>query len=389
MAPRFRTSPLLPLLLAATLPAMAAPGVDDETILLGMVNVQSGPASALGQGMLAGAKAVFDDVNARGGIHGRRIELLVADDGYEPEQAIDETLYMIEEEEVFSLFGYVGTPTANAVLPIVRELDVPLVGLFTGAGTLRAPLTPQVFNVRASYDDEAEAMVAHFLDNGAENVAVFYQNDGFGKAVLSGAEKALGRRGMTVHSTGTFERNTVAVKAGLAEMLRTAPDAIVMVGTYAPLAEFVAQARAAGLDSQMATVSFVGTENLVAALGDAGEGVVITQVMPFPYDDGVPVVEECRALLDASAGAALDYVNLEGCLSAKVMVEGLERAGEALDRDGLRTALESLGSLDLGGVTLSYSATDHQGMGEVYVTEVHGGGVRLVGEAIRVSEADD
>ena len=379
---------IVPLVLATAPPAAAEIGVDEESIRLGMVNVQSGPASALGQGMLAGASAVFDDVNARGGIHGRRIELLVADDGYEPEQAIDETLYMIEDEEVFALFGYVGTPTANAVLPIVSELDVPLVGLFTGAGTLRSPLTPEVFNVRASYDDEAEAMVAHFLANGAENVAVFYQDDGFGKAVLSGATKALARRGMDVHATGTFPRNTVAVKSGLAEMLRSAPDAIVMVGTYAPLAEFVRQGRAAGLESQLATVSFVGTGNLVAALGDTGEGVIITQVMPYPFDDRLRVVSDCRRLLDEHGGGALDYINLEGCLSAKVLVEALARAGEALDRDALTDALESMAAHDLGGVTVGYSPTDHQGMSEIYVTEVHDGGVRLVGEALRISDAD-
>ncbi len=187
----------LPLLLGTATSALAETGVEQDSIRLGMVNVQSGPAAALGTGMLAGSKAVFDAVNAAGGVHGRQIELLVADDGYEPDQAIDETLIMIEEEEVFSLYGYVGTPTANAVLPIVQELEVPLVGLFTGAGTLRTPVTEQVFNVRASYDNEAEAMVTHFLANGAKNVAVFYQDDGFGRAVLSGAEKALARRDMT------------------------------------------------------------------------------------------------------------------------------------------------------------------------------------------------
>ncbi len=318
---------------------------------------------------------------------GPAVGLLVGDDGYEPERSIDETLYMIEDEEVFSLFGYVGTPTANAALPIVRELEVPLIGLFTGAGSLRDPVTPQVFNVRSSYDDEAEAMVAHFLADGAENVAVFYQNDGFGKAVLSGTEKALARRGMDVHAKGTFERNTVAVKAGLTEMIAAEPDAIVMVGTYAPLAEFVRQARAAGLGSRMATVSFVGTKHLVEAVGEAGDGVLITQVMPHPGDDRLAVVADCRRLIDAHAGAKLDYVNLEGCVSAKVMVEGLRRAGPKPTRDALIAALEGIDALDLGGITIGYAPDDHQGIERIFVTEIRDGGVVELDAPVRVSES--
>ncbi|MGB0866234.1 MAG: ABC transporter substrate-binding protein, partial [Granulosicoccaceae bacterium] len=335
-------------------------GVTDESVLLGMVNVQTGPASALGQGMLKGASAVFDDINQAGGVHGRQIELLVADDGYEPDMAIDETLAMIEDEEVFSLFGYVGTPTANAVLPIVKDTEVPLVGLFTGAGSLRKPITRQVFNVRSSYDDEAEAMVNHFLANGAKTVGVFYQNDGFGKAVLSGAKKALQKHDMDVHVTGTFERNTVAVKSGLGKIMKDAPDAIVMVGTYAPLAEFVKQARKAGLDSMMSTVSFVGTKNLASAMGDAGDGVIITQVVPSPAEHDIAVVNDCRKLVEADGSSTLDYINLEGCLSAKVMVEALQKAGPELDRDTLIATLEGMEDVDLGGLKLGFSADSHQ-----------------------------
>lgn len=363
---------LLPLSISLAAVAQAETGVSDDSVLIGMVNVQSGPASALGKGMLSGASAVFDEINNNGGIHGRKIELLVADDGYEPDNAIDETLVMIEEEEVFSLFGYVGTPTANAIIPIVNEMDVPLVGLFTGAGSLRSPVSPVIFNVRASYNDEAEAMVAHFLSQGAKTIGVFYQNDGFGKAVLSGAKKALAKRDMVVHSTGTFERNTMAVKSGLADLISAKPDAIVMVGTYSPLALFVQEARAAGLESMMATVSFVGTNKLISALGDAGAGVLITQVMPLPYGTDIPVVNECRDLIKNHSGEDLGYVNLEGCVSAKVMVEALEQAGEALTRSALLDALHGMNNLDLGGLPISFSPDDHQALKQVYVTKVSG-----------------
>lgn len=381
-----RSVTLAGLLLA--LPLHAETGVEDDAVRLGMVNVQSGPAAALGSGMLVGTSAVFDQVNARGGIHGRQIDLLVADDGYEPEQAIDATLAMIVDEQVFALFGYVGTPSADAVLPIVQELEVPLIGLFTGAGSLRQPVTPQVFNVRSSYDEEAEVMVAHLLDKGARNVAVFYQNDVFGKSVLSGIERALDRRSMDVRAKGTFQRNTLAVKSALANMLAADPDAIVMVGTYAPLAEFVIQARAAGLDSQLATVSSVGPENLVSAVGMAGNGMLITQVMPDPSNDALAVVEECRQLVIEHGGVSLDYVNLEGCVTAMVMVEGLKAAGRDLTREGLISAMESIRVRDLGGIAISFSAEDHQATTSVFITEIRDGELVQLGGARKLSDAD-
>jgi ABC-type branched-subunit amino acid transport system substrate-binding protein len=355
------------------LPALGAEGVTATEIKLGMVNVQTGPASGLGKGMRSGAEAVFKAVNAKGGVGGRKINLVIGDDGYEPNRTVDETLKMIEGEKVFSLFGYVGTPTSNAALPIVKEMDVPLVGAFTGAMSLRAPLTKQVFNVRASYDDEAEAQVAHFISKGAKSVAVFYQDDGFGLAVLSGTEKALKKRGMQVAAKGTFTRNTLAIKTGLAAMLEAKPDAIVMVGTYAPLAAFIREARAAGLKSQLATVSFVGTDNLVAEVGKDGDGVVITQVVPFPADDGLPVVRECREALAAGGGGTLGYVNLEGCITAKVMVAALEKAGAAPERASLIAALQGMNGVDLGGVKVSFSADSHQASNTVFLTHIQGG----------------
>ncbi len=357
----------------AALPALAADGVSASEIKIGMVNVQSGPAAGLGQGMKSGAEAVFKAVNAKGGVNGRKINLVIGDDGYEPDKAVDETLKMIEGQKVFSLFGYVGTPTANAVLPIVKEMDVPLVGAFTGAMSLRQPVTRQVFNVRASYDDEAEALVAHFIAKGAKTVAVFYQDDGFGLAVLSGTEKALKKRGQQVLAKGTFQRNTVAIKSGLAAMLEAKPDAVVMVGPYTPLAAFIKEARAAGLKSQLATVSFVGTDNLVAQVGKDGDGVVISQVVPFPEDNDLPVTKECRELLAASGGGNLGFVNFEGCITAKVLVAALERSGAAPERAGFVDSLAAMQGVDLGGLKVNFSADNHQASNEVFLTQIRDG----------------
>jgi len=365
--------PTVAIALAFALPAHAADGISAAEIKIGMVNVQTGPAAGLGKGMRSGAEAVFKQVNAKGGVNGRKIELLVGDDGYEPDKAVDETLRMIEQVKIFSLFGYVGTPTANAVLPIVKEMDVPLVGAFTGAMSLRLPVTKQVFNVRASYDDEAETLVAHFLANGAKTVAVFYQDDGFGQAVLSGTEKALKKRSMVVSAKGTFQRNTLAIKGGVAAMLEAKPDAVVMVGPYAPLAAFIKEARAAGLKSQLATVSFVGTDNLVAQVGKDGDGVLISQVVPFPADDDFAITRECREAVKANNGEALGFVNFEGCITAKVLVAALERAGKEPSREGLVGALTGMQGVDLGGMKVGFAADNHQASSAVFLTQIRDG----------------
>jgi branched-chain amino acid transport system substrate-binding protein len=364
----------LSLAAVCALPALAnTEGISATAVRIGMVNVQSGPAAGLGKGMKSGAEAVFKAVNAKGGVNGRQIELVVGDDGYEPDKAVDETLKMIEQQKVFSLFGYVGTPTTNAVLPIVKEMDVPLVGAFTGAMSLRQPVTKQVFNVRASYDDEAEALVAHFIAKGAKSIAVFYQDDGFGQAVLSGTDKALKKRNMQIAAKGTFQRNTVAIKTGLAVMLDSKPDAVVMVGPYTPLAAFIKEARATGLKSQLATVSFVGTDNLVAQVGKEGDGVVISQVVPFPEDNDLAITRECRAALAANGGEALGFVNFEGCITAKVMVTALERSGAQPERSGFVESLSKMNAVDLGGLQVSFAPDNHQASNAVFLTHIQGG----------------
>ncbi|MBI5444255.1 MAG: ABC transporter substrate-binding protein [Deltaproteobacteria bacterium] len=364
--------PTLAVLIASA--AFAEQGVTGEGIVVGMVNAQTGPASALGKNMRVGAEALFKGVNEKGGVHGRKIELLVADDGYEPDKCVDQTVEMIEGKKVFALVGYVGTPTGNAALPVVKEYKVPLVGLFSGGMAFRQPVTSEVFNLRASYDDEAEKLVELFVAEGAKKIAVFYQDDGFGLAVLSGTEKALKKRGMEVVAKGTFQRNTTAVKTGLASVLAAKPDAVIMVGPYTPLATFVKEARAEGLKARLATVSFVGTDSLVGLVGTEGDGIVISQVVPFPGDLSVGIVKECaETIAKASPGEKLGFVNLEGCLTAKTLVLGLEKAGQDLTRAGLIKALEGVQGVDLGGLTLTFGPQDHQGSDHVFLTQIKDG----------------
>jgi branched-chain amino acid transport system substrate-binding protein len=358
----------------------ADPGVTDTEIRLGMVNAQSGEASALGQGMRAGALAVFKEANANGGIYGRQINLLVDDDAYDPNKAIDATLKMIEEQNVFALFGYAGTPTANAVLPIVKETGTPLIGPFTGAMTLRKPVIPEVVNIRASYDDELEVLVERFIkDKGAKRFAVFYQDDSFGLAVLAGTERALKRRRMDVIAKAAFQRGTTAVKAGLGALIESNPDVVIMVGTYASLSVFIKSAKAEGLKASLATVSFAGTDNLVQLVGADGDGVVISQVVPLPDDRSLPLTRECAALLAKHVpGEKLGFVNFEGCITAKMMVIALEKAGPALTRAGLITAFESIRALDIGGMQIDFSPEDHQGSDAVFLTQISQGKIASI-----------
>ncbi|NHL66346.1 ABC transporter substrate-binding protein [Burkholderia ambifaria] len=352
----------------------AEPGVSDDTIRLGMVNAQSGNSAGLGRGLLMGAQAVFDDVNAGGGVHGRKIELVVADDRYEPERTVDDTLEMIERRNVLALFGYVGTPTTTAVLPIIRDAGIPLVGTFSGAMALRRPVTPEVFNIRASYEDETRALVERLLAHDhAKRFAVFYQDDGFGLAVLAGTRLALQRHGLDVVATGTFRRGTTAVDTGLAAVLEGRPDVVIMVGPYTPVAAFIRAAHREGLNARLAAVSFVGTDDLLRLLGEEGNGTLISQVVPLPQNER-PVIRDCVRLFEQRfPGERAGVVHIEGCLDAKIALIGLERAGPAPTRATLKQALESIRHVDLGGLVADLNADDHQAFDDVFLTEIaHG-----------------
>lgn len=376
----------LTLLLFFSVPVVSAEtGVTDSEVVLGQCAALDGPAAGLGTGMNIGVKAYVDEVNAKGGIAGKKIKLVAKTDGYEPDNCVDCTLNMIDNEKVFALVGYVGTPTAKAALPVVQEMKVPLVGLFTGAGLLRTPVSRYVINVRASYDDETEALVERLTqDLGIKKIAVFYQDDAFGLAGLSGTEKALKKRGMQVACKGNFARNTEAVKAGLAEIMAGKPEAVVMVGPYKPIAAFVKEAKTSGLTAALCTISFVGTENLIKELGAAANGIIISQVVPSPDDTSIPVVKDFQTALKSSfPNESPSYVKLEGYVSAKVLGKGMEKAGAGLTREGLIDALESMSNVDLGGISVSFGKDNHQGLNKVFMTQVGDGKAKPVTKVVK------
>ncbi len=349
--------------LAITAPGLssAESGVSASTVLLGQSAPLTGPAAALGTEMRTGAKVYFDYVNAKGGVYGRKIELRSLDDGYEPARTVPNTKKLIDEDKVFALFGYVGTPTSVAALPVFTQAKVPFFGAFTGAEVLRDPFNPYIFNVRASYYDETEKIVEQLVSTGAKNIAVFYQNDAYGQAGLKGVQRAMDRRKLKISATGTVERNTIAVAAAVKTILAVQPDAVIMISAYTSCGEFIREMKKAGSAAQFYNVSFVGSQALADNLGKEGVGVAISQVVPFPWAPSVPVIKEYQELMLKAGQKEFTFTTVEGFIAAKVFVEGLKRAGKDLNREKLIAALETMGDVDVGGFFISFSPKNHNG----------------------------
>ncbi|HUI45902.1 MAG TPA: ABC transporter substrate-binding protein [Nitrospirota bacterium] len=347
-------------------------GVTNKEIVIGMSNALTGPAAALGTGVKAGAMTYFRKINNAGGVNGRKIKVISYDDGYEPERTVENTNKLINEDKVFALFGYVGTPTSAAVLPIVNKSLMLFWGPFTGAELLRTPVTKNIFNVRGSYDDEAEMQVKYLTEKlGKKKIGVFIQNDAYGLSVKFGVVKALKKRNLEIMGEGTYERNTENVDAGLAAIKPYNPDAVVMVGTYKAMAAFIKKAKAQGFNPVFLNVSFVGTAALVKELAGEGDGVIVTQVMPSPYDSPLPLVRQYRQDMKAAGHSELDYTDLEGYVDAVVFVEVLKNVAGPLTRESFIATAEKLNAT-VGGLTFTFTAGNHQAMSKIYLTKIAG-----------------
>ncbi|MBX3605470.1 MAG: ABC transporter substrate-binding protein [Piscinibacter sp.] len=331
-------------------------------LLLGQSAALSGPAAALGQQFRAGAQLVFERLNARGGVNGRTIELQSLDDGYEPDRCAANTRKLIEGG-AFALFGYIGTPTSLAALPLATQAKLPFVAPFTGAEGLRAPFNRYAFHVRASYFDETAKIVEQCTSVGIKRIAVFHQNDSYGKAGLEGVTRALKPLGLDPAALGTVERNTVDVDAAVKSIIAGRPDAIVQISAYKSCAAFIRAARKAGFGGTFYNVSFVGTKALADELGADARGVVVSQVMPYPYAPHSALASEYLAASKAAQGDAFapNYGSMEGYVAARTLAEALRRPGGTASADGLIGALESLHDLNLGGFFVDFGPQKHTG----------------------------
>lgn len=363
------------LLLSAPAQAEEA-GVAADRILFGQAAAMSGPSSALGVKMRQGILAAFAEVNAKGGVHGRKLELISRDDGYDPDRSVLQTFKLIEEDKVFALIGAVGTPTTLVTVPIAKAQNVPFIGPFTGAGFLRGNDLTNVVNIRASYAAEAESWIKHLTeDRHLKRIAIFYQDDPYGRDGLTGVKLALQKRGMELAAEATYERNTKAVASAMRTLRRAEPEAVVMVGTYAPCAEFIKLARKSGFKPVFVNISFVGAVALAQELGHEGEGVIVSQVVPFPWDTSIKVVADYQAaerLLDPELEP--DFISLEGYLSGRLAAVALELAGPNPTRAGLLRVINEVGQFDLSGDHLFVGQTAHDAASGVFLTVIQGDG---------------
>ena len=329
----------------------------DSRIVLGQSAAFSGPAMQLGTQFHAGARLWFDQLNAKGGVGGRQVEIRHLDDGYEPDRCVANTEKLIKDE-VFALFGYIGTPTSLAALPLATSARVPFIAPFTGAMSLREPFKREAFHLRASYDDETALIVKQLIELSQNRIGVFYQNDAYGKAGLSGVTKALAARQLKPIAEGTVERNSEDVAAAVAKLAKSGAQAIVQIGAYKACAAFIRQAKQAGYGGKFYNVSFVGTQALADELGKDGAGVVVSQVVPSPYNPARPVSREFVAAAKQQGRVQANFSSMEGYLAAKLFTEGLKRAGGKPTREALIAALESINE-DFGGYRVSFGPGNH------------------------------
>jgi branched-chain amino acid transport system substrate-binding protein len=350
---------------ALALPAFA----QGRSLLIGQSVALTGPAAQLGIQMNAGAKLWIDQINANGGINGQTIELRVADDGYEPDRCKANTEKFIKDD-AFALLAYVGTPTCAAALPLINEEKSP----FTGAEILREPFSKSIFHLRASYYDETELIVKQLTSLGLNRIAVFYQNDAYGKAGLEGTVRALKRRNLEAVATSTVERNTIDVAKAVAEIVPKNANAVVQISAYKSCAAFIREARKAGFGGTFFNVSFVGTQALADELKNEGAGVMISQVMPFPYTAAVAITREFQAAATKAGSVQTNYSSLEGYLAAKVFTEGLKRAPKNATREQLIAGLESIQRADFGGFMVDFGSRDHVASSYVDLSMLTGDG---------------
>ena len=347
-----------------------------DRILFGQAAALSGPSSELGLKMRQGILAAFAEVNAKGGVHGRKLELISRDDGYDPDRSVLQTVKLLDEDKVFALIGAVGTPTSLVTVPIAKDENVPFIGPFTGAGFLREKDLDNVVNIRASYGAEAEAWVKHLTeDRHVKRIAIFYQDDSYGRDGLAGVKAALEKRGMELAAEATYERNTKAVSMAMRVLKRAEPEAVVMVGTYGPCAEFIKLARQSGFNPVFVNISFVGATALAHELGRDGEGVIVSQVVPFPWDASVKVVADYQAAEKALDPKLLpDFVSLEGYLSGRLAAAALEMAGADPTRAEMLRIINEVGQFDISGDTLTVGQKMQGSPAGVFLTLIQADG---------------
>ncbi len=348
----------------------AEAGVSDSEIVLGQSLGLSGPLAALAPDIVNAATALFNEVNARGGIHGRKIRAVVRDDGYQPAQTLKVVRQLIDEDRVFALYSLTGTANVAGILPMLGQETppVPLFGPITGADAVRVPSMRNLFHIRASYADEIDKIVQHLGTIGVQRIGVLWINNGMGKDGMSSMERAMSRRGITPYASASIEPDGSDAEKAVNTLYDRRPEVIIMITTGAATVSFIKTYNRVRKGMRFYTLSVMGTQSTLRALGPDGVGVVVTSVVPFPWNLSMPLARDYRAAMKKAGYDNLSFLGFEGYINARVLVEGLRRAGRNLTRARLISALEGMSSFNMGGFEIGFSPDSHQGSRFVELT---------------------
>ena len=351
--------------------AQQSPGVTASAIVIGQSAPLTGANAELGNDIRNGALAYFKKINDAGGVNGRRIELATLDDANQVPRAEANTKKLLEEARVFALFGYASATLSRPALPLVEQHKAPFLSPFTGADPMRV-FNRHVYNMRASYADELEKIVEHFAPLGVKRFSIVYYDDVVGRENFSAVDRALKQRGLTAVSVAAFkDRAKPDIEAGVKEIAKGSPDVVILTTLYKASADFIKLANKAGLGAQMASNSFPGASPLAKELGKEGPGVIVATVVPPFSKSSLPIVAEYRAAMEKLSGRKeYSFTSLESYIGAKVLAEGLKRAGPKPTRESFMHALDGMSSYDVGGYAVSYSPKNHNGSSFVELTVI-------------------
>jgi len=350
--------------------ATAEPGVAADRIVLGQSAALSGVLADAVKEMNAGAHAYFDLVNAQGGVHGRRVVMETLDDGFDPKRTVENTRKLIAEGRTFAFFFFRGTATAEAAIPLAEEAKIPFIAPFTGATTMRTPVKRYVFPIRSSIHGECEKIVEHLTTVGITKIGVVAVDDGYGNDAAEGVRKALTARNLAPAVVAKLPRNSMKFEAAVAEVVKAAPQAVVVLAAGKTTSAIIQEIKKAGQSPQFFVLSNNSTASFVKDLGDDRAGVGVVQVTPYPFSPMAPIVKEFLQAAKGRPDVPISYSTLEGFIAAKVTVEGLRRAGRNLTREKFVTALESLNRYDVGGAEVTYGPGVRTGMTYVDLTVI-------------------
>lgn len=369
----FQRVGLAVLLMSTLLPlhAAAEPGVGTDTVVIGQSVVLSGPMEENGVQYTRGIRLYLDQVNGKGGVNGRRIQLVTLDDAYDPKRAEENTRKLLQEHQAFALFGYAGTGSTLAALPLAEKAGSPFLAPYSGADVLRSKPSPVLFHLRPSYGNEMNKIVEHLVTLGIQRIALAYQNDNFGKAGQKSFEDAMARFKLKPTAVAAIDPINLDARATVAALRLTDPAAVVLAtagqGTVAVVREY----QKAGNPPQFFGLSVASAALLRRELGGNAAGIVIAQVVPSPWSRGSGVVRQYR---DALGNGEPHHASLEGYIAARVLVEGLRRSGKDLTRGKFIAALENLRQFDLGDYTIDFRPGQHSGSAFIDLSILRGDG---------------